>query len=244
MRYTEGHYVVSGAGASKVNQWADELSLHAERSGAVAGGVPVAKRLGLYKPWTASMDEGWTEWLLDQYDMRYTTLTNADVRAGDLASRFDVILIASDAPRSILEGYGSGNVPPRYEGGVGDAGVRALDEFVRNGGTLVCLNRSANFAIDALHLPVKDTVRNLARKDFFASGSMVSSGRWLFDSFSLELPSEGAEANRNCGVEISELCIGPCVGAKKHASAPARCQPRTIKSCELCCPSSLTPAIL
>jgi hypothetical protein len=173
VRFNDGRYVVSGVGA-KANQWADELALRAERtSSGAAAGVPVARRLGLYKPWTASMDEGWTEWLLDQYDLRYTTITNADVRAGDLGARFDVILIASDAPRTILEGFTSGNVPPRYEGGVGDAGVRALDAFVRNGGTLVCLNRSADFAIDALHLPVKDTVRNLPRKDFFASGSIL-----------------------------------------------------------------------
>jgi hypothetical protein len=173
VRFNDGKYIVSGVGA-KANQWADELALRAERtSGGAAAGAPVARRLGLYKPWTASMDEGWTEWLLDQYDVRYTTITNADVRAGDLGARFDVILIASDAPRTILEGFTSGNVPPRYEGGVGDAGVRALDAFVRNGGTLVCLNRSADFAIDALHLPVKDTVRSLPRKDFFASGSIL-----------------------------------------------------------------------
>ena len=173
VRFNDGRYVVSGVGA-KANQWADELALRAERtSGGAAAGVPVARRLGLYKPWTASMDEGWTEWLLDQYDLRYTTITNADVRAGDLGARFDVILITSDAPRTILEGFTSGNVPPRYEGGVGDAGVRALDAFVRNGGTLVCLNKSADFAIDALHLPVKDTVRTLPRKDFFASGSIL-----------------------------------------------------------------------
>jgi hypothetical protein len=167
-----GRYLVSGVSAAKANQWAEELALRAER-GSGAAGAPVARRLGLYKPWTASMDEGWTEWLLDQYDLRYTTITNADVRAGDLGARFDVILIASDAPRTILEGFTSGNVPPRYEGGVGDAGVRALDAFVRNGGTLVCLNRSADFAIDALHLLVKDTVRSLPPKDFFASGSIL-----------------------------------------------------------------------
>ena len=46
------------------------------------------------------MDEGWTEWLLDQYGFRYSILTPADVRAGDLAQRFDVILMASDSPRS------------------------------------------------------------------------------------------------------------------------------------------------
>jgi len=173
VRYGDGKYFVTGVAPAKTNQWVEELSLRAERAPASSLQSPVARRVGLYKPWTASMDEGWTEWLFDQYDTRYATVTNADIRGGDLASRFDVILIASDGPRTILEGYASGNVPPRYEGGLGDAGVRALDEFVRNGGTLVCLNRSADFAIDALHLPVKDTVRNLARKDFFASGSIL-----------------------------------------------------------------------
>ena len=64
-------------------------------------------------------------------------------------------------------------MPPRYAGGVGDAGARALDAFVRAGGTLVCLNESANFAIGALDLPVKNVVAGVARKDFFASGSIL-----------------------------------------------------------------------
>jgi hypothetical protein len=119
------------------------------------------------------MDEGWTQWLLDQYDFTYTVLTNADIQAGHLDQRFDVILIASDSPRSILSGYAKGTVPPRYEGGLGDEGVRALDAFVSGGGTLVCLNSSADFAIDQLHLPVKDVVSELQRKDFFASGSIL-----------------------------------------------------------------------
>ena len=119
------------------------------------------------------MDEGWTEWLLDQYGFRYTVIAPADVRAGDLSSRYDVILMASDSPRSIMEGFASGTVPPRYAGGIGDVGARAIDAFVRAGGTLVCINQSANFAITALDLPVKNVVAGVARKDFFASGSIL-----------------------------------------------------------------------
>jgi hypothetical protein len=51
--------------------------------------------------------------------------------------------------------------------------VRHLDEFARAGGTLVCINQSANFAIGALHLAVKDTVGALRSRDFFASGSIL-----------------------------------------------------------------------
>lgn len=119
------------------------------------------------------MDEGWTEWLLDQYGFRYTVIAPADVRAGDLAAKYDVILMASDSPRSIMEGFSGGTVPPRYAGGIGDVGARAIDAFVRAGGTLVCLNQSASFAITALDLPVKNVVAGVARKDFFASGSIL-----------------------------------------------------------------------
>ena len=168
-----GRYLVSGVAAAKADGWVNELSLRAERKSAVAAATPVKTRIAVYKPWTASMDEGWIEWLLDQYQFRYTVITNADMQAGDLGSRFDVILIASDRTRSIVEGFAKGTVPPRYEGGIGDAGIRALDTYVRGGGTIVCLNSSSDFAIDALHLPVKNVVTGLARKDYFASGSIL-----------------------------------------------------------------------
>jgi hypothetical protein len=138
-----------------------------------AAGQPVARRIALFKPWTASMDVGWTEWLFDSYGFKYTTITTADVRAGDLASRFDVVMFASDGARTIMEGFPAGSVPPRYEGGIGDVGVRALDEFARGGGTLVFVNSSATFAIDQLHLPVRNVVAGLASKDYFASGSIL-----------------------------------------------------------------------
>ena len=171
-----GRYLVSGVRAATLDQWARELSVRAERTDAPRSESrpPVVRaRIALYKPWTANMDEGWTEWLLDRYGFHYSVITNADVQAGRLNERFDVILIASQPPRSIIEGYAEGTVPPRYAGGVGDAGVRALDSFVRDGGTLVCLNQSADFAIDALHLPVKNVVRELPSEQFFASGSIL-----------------------------------------------------------------------
>jgi len=169
-----GRYLVSGVPISRLEGWARDLSLRAERVSSRPAGVPAARlRIALFKPWTASMDEGWTEWLLDRYGLSYTVIAPVDVQSGDLASRFDVILMASDSPRSIINGYSAGTVPPRYSGGVGDAGTRALDAFVQGGGTLVCLNESADFAISALNLPVKNVVSGVARKDFFASGSIL-----------------------------------------------------------------------
>ncbi len=168
-----GRYLVSGVPVAKLDGLATALDVRGTRVSGTAGALPVHERVAIYKPWTASMDEGWTQWLLDQYEFKYSVLTNADIQAGELRSRFDVILIASDSPRSLLNGYAHGTVPPRYEGGLGDEGVRALDAFVRGGGTLVCLNSSAQLAIDQLHLPVKNVVGGLDRKEFFASGSIL-----------------------------------------------------------------------
>ena len=169
-----GRYVVSGVPMSRLEGWARDLSLRAERVSPKSAAIPATRlRIAVFKPWTASMDEGWTEWLLDRYGLSYTVIAPVDVQSGDLASRFDVILMASDSRRSIMSGYSAGTVPPRYSGGVGDAGVRALDGFVRDGGTLVCLNESADFAMSALGLPVKNVVDGVARKDFFASGSIL-----------------------------------------------------------------------
>jgi hypothetical protein len=149
-----------------------ELGVQAERTN-VTGNAAVRSRVALYKPWRASMDEGWTRWLFDQYGVAYTTITNADFKAAELSRRFDVIVLASDPPQGLLEGYARGTVPPPYEGGIGADGVSALDAFVRAGGTLVTLNQSSDFAIQQLHLPVRNVLSGVPRRDFFASGSIL-----------------------------------------------------------------------
>ncbi len=173
VRWAQGRYLVSGIAPTTLTEWVTELAVQAERVALPANSRAVRSRIAIYKPWTASMDEGWTEWLLDQYGFKYTVITNADVIAGDLASRFDVVLLASISSPSISQGFAAGTVPPRYEGGLGDAGARALDAFVRAGGTLVALNESAGYAIGALHLPVRNVVDTLKPKQYFASGSIL-----------------------------------------------------------------------
>ena len=172
VRLRDGRYVVSGIAGGTLEGWARELGLRAERT-ADASGTPVGSRLALYQPSAPSMDAGWTEWLLDRHEFRYAQIGNADLRAGDLRARFDVILIASDRTATLRDGYVTGRVPPAIEGGIGDEGVRALDAFVRAGGTVVAMNAAATFAIDALHLPVRNVVRGLSSAQFFASGSIL-----------------------------------------------------------------------
>ncbi|MEZ5286072.1 MAG: hypothetical protein R2712_14930, partial [Vicinamibacterales bacterium] len=94
-----------------------------------------APRIGLYRSYRANMDEGWTRWMLEQYGFAYTTLTNADVRTGDL-SRFDVLLFASESEDTILNGHLAGTMPDPYVGGIGMEGAANVRRFVEGGGWL------------------------------------------------------------------------------------------------------------
>ena len=170
--YTDGRYVVRGLPGPAADRLAGDLALHASRGGATGVSIP-RPRIGLYRPWAASMDEGWTRWLLEEHDFEFTSLRTADVRAGDLSGRYDVIVLPAERSQLLLEGHAKGSVPPRYQGGLGRPGVQALDAFVEAGGTLVCLNQASDLCVDELHLPVENVVRGAPREEFFSSGSVL-----------------------------------------------------------------------
>ncbi|MCI0403473.1 MAG: hypothetical protein L0212_08120, partial [Acidobacteria bacterium] len=133
-----------------------------------------APRVGLYQPWTASMDEGWTRWLLEQYEFPYTTLHNADIKAGKLGEKFDAIVFPADRNKQqILEGNKRKWTPEEYRGGIGDEGLKALQEFVRGGGTLVLLDDSTQLALESWAVPVRDTLKDVKRDDFSCPGSLL-----------------------------------------------------------------------
>jgi hypothetical protein len=130
-------------------------------------------RTGLYRPWNDAIDEGWTRWLLEQYEFPFKTLRDAEVRAGGLRAAFDVIVLPGIPAQRLIDGNRKGAFPDEYVGGLGEAGVAALKAFVEEGGTLVCLDSSAELAIDALKLPVKNVVSGLPPEQFFCPGSIV-----------------------------------------------------------------------
>jgi hypothetical protein len=170
---SSGSWVIDGLGQAQRDALVRDLRLQATAGAASGGGAVAQPRIGLYRPWNASMDEGWTRWVFEMYGIAFTSLYNADIRAGDLASRYDVIVIADMSGRSIVEGFAKGSVPARYEGGIGAEGTRELDAFVRGGGTLVTLNAASDFAVESLHLPVRNVVDGVAREDYFAGGAIV-----------------------------------------------------------------------
>src|SRR5262249_41360850 len=111
-------------------------------------------RIALYQPFTGNnMDEGWTRWLLEQFDFAYTTVRNRDLQAGGLRAKFDAIVFA-DQPAASIES-GQRNMPEEYNGGVGAKGADALKEFASAGGSLVFLNGATDYAISRLGIAAK-----------------------------------------------------------------------------------------
>ncbi len=167
-----GRYHVAGLADASLTGIVEDLALQAARG--TSGQATISRpRVGLYRPWTASMDEGWTRWVLERFDFEFESLRNADVRAGGLRQRYDVIVLPSISARSILNGHAPGTTRPRYAGGIGAEGVRALDAFVRTGGRLVAFNQATRFAIEQLGLPVADASAELERDEYFSGVSLL-----------------------------------------------------------------------
>jgi hypothetical protein len=129
-------------------------------------------RIALYKPWIENIDEGWTRWLLERHEFTFASVSDADIRAGNLRARFDVLILPSASPDRLRSGHASGVVPAEYVGGLGEAGLDALKLFVEAGGTLVCLDQSGGLAIDLFNLPVRDVARAEGSR-VFCPGSIL-----------------------------------------------------------------------
>jgi hypothetical protein len=176
-QYGAGSIVLpSGKGLDEVvSAIARDLGLRAEgMKGRLPSNLqPIGRaRVGVYKPWTASIDEGWTRLLLDRFEFKYTSLTDQEMRAGNLRAQFDAIVLPNVAGDRLASGVSDDVVPPEYAGGLGPKGIEALHAFVEAGGSLICLGQSGALAIGALELPLRDVARE-AEDRLFVPGSIV-----------------------------------------------------------------------
>jgi hypothetical protein len=131
-----------------------------------------ARRIAVFANYSPSMDEGWTRWVFDQYKIPFTVISAKDIRAGNLGSRFDAIVIPEQSPRAIERGPG-GAYPDSLKGGLGEPGAAALGAFADAGGTIVAFNDASEYAIEALKLPVTNVLAGVRPTDFYAPGSLL-----------------------------------------------------------------------
>ncbi len=188
----------------------------------------------IYKSYLPSMDEGWTKYVV--FMNSQIELTELD----DIAIRnrrfqhphsriiaglpFGTIIIPDQPRAATLNGHRAGAMPPEYTGGLGAEGVKALREFVEAGGTLVCLNRASDFAIEQFKLPVRDVVDGLPRTDFYVPGSILRIELDPTDPIAKGMPKESIAWAENSPVfEVSERDAGegaPSDGLTPRGSSP------------------------
>jgi hypothetical protein len=139
-----------------------------------------APRVGIYKPWLASIDEGWTRFVLEKYGFEPKSLDNKQVRAGQLSAAFDVIVLPDVDKDVITSGKPPRRegairyfpeMPPDYAGGLEKEGAKALTDFVEQGGEIVALASSSEYLIDQFNVPVRNALGR--GSDFACPGALL-----------------------------------------------------------------------
>ena len=179
---SNGHYVVSGIKKNTLIAWAKELNISGKWTNATTGKKINSLKIGLYQPWHGNFyDVGWTQWLLEEHGYDVELLYNLNFKDSKTLKKYDVVIFPSIGPGRgegenpdsfILHGNSKDKTLDKYAGGIAEEGVHAIKTFVANGGKLVFLNESTEFAITHLNLPVTDVVKGKERGDFFGSGSL------------------------------------------------------------------------
>src|SRR5699024_841216 len=121
-----------------------------------------------------NMDEGWTRWLMEEYNFAVDTLHNTDIQEGNLA-QYHSIIIPAQSPEGMLNGYSIQQMPEKYTGGLGLKRSLALQEYTESGGPLIAFDKASNFVIRQFGLPLRNAVSGLSETEFFIPGSLIRS---------------------------------------------------------------------
>ena len=139
-------------------------------------------KLGMYKPWVASMDEGWTRWVLEQYEFPLKSISTKDMKEQKLNKEYDVIVIPDVSREVIVDGKrkpeeGSMkyfvDLPPEFSGGIGKEGVKNIKDFVEQGGTLIAMASACDFVTEEFNVPVQNVLARAKSEEFNCPGSLL-----------------------------------------------------------------------
>ncbi|MGE0865639.1 MAG: peptidase M14 family protein, partial [Vicinamibacterales bacterium] len=176
------------------------------KSAVTTGAYPLRKpRVAMYQRYGGgNMDEGWTRLMFEQFDVPFTSIMDADVKAGNLETKYDTIVLPADSIAAMTGerppaggggggGFGGGpNItPPEFRSGFGAEGVKALQAFVEKGGTLLTFANAGDLAIQRFGLPLRNVVAGLPSKQFWSPGSTLKVSFNTSNPLAYGMPAEG-----------------------------------------------------
>jgi hypothetical protein len=134
----------------------------------IANPVKPGIRIGIYQGPRGNMDEGWTRYVFDSFNVPYESLRDGGLNAGNLRAVFDAVVLPSDRMREPADPEAS-----ETGSGISSQGLANLARFVEEGGTLICFDGSCGPLIKNWRLPLKNVLEGLRSTDFYCPGSIL-----------------------------------------------------------------------
>jgi len=195
--YPAGTFYVSASALPVIQKSAADLgvSFTGVASGPPADARPLAKqRVALFDQYGGSMPSGWTRYELEAFEFPYQLVYPQDLDAGNLKSKFDVLILPSGASVRGEGGFGgrgggsgrTADVPAEYQHMLGsmttDKTLPQLKQFLAQGGTIITVGTASSLGYD-LGLPLENYLvqRNpgqepkpLTGEQYYVPGSVLS----------------------------------------------------------------------
>jgi hypothetical protein len=136
-------------------------------------------KVGIYRAWLPNADEGWLRMVLEEYGFEYINLYPEDIKEGGFSDSIDVLVFPDLDRTAIMEGmkgqryYNPAEYEKKYTLGLGTLGNKNVSKFLGKGGTVVCLNRSNEYAVKELWVSASLPLEGLGDKEFYCPGSLL-----------------------------------------------------------------------
>lgn len=144
------------------------LALWTTDKSPIANPIRPGIRVGIYQGARGNMDEGWTRYVFDAFNVPYESLRDPGLSEGNLRPRFDAIVLPSDRTREPADSEAADTAA-----GMGNKGLTNLARFVEDGGTLICFDGSCGPLIKQWQLPLRNVLEGIRSADFYCPGSVL-----------------------------------------------------------------------
>jgi hypothetical protein len=138
----------------------------------IANPIKTGIRVAIYQnSRTGNMDEGWTRYVFDTFNVPYKSLNENSINDADPRPNFDVVVLPSEQSRFAPDSEPTADADNTR--GISDKGYANLAKFVDAGGTLICFDGSCGGVIRQMKLPLRNVLAGVRSSDFYCPGSIL-----------------------------------------------------------------------